>query len=126
MISRPAPADGHQHDCDSLRGFGSTRSDAMRSFPNSVRNLIVTAGLAGVVSACAPPPAPDTRAQDEAAIRAAETAWSAAAQAKDLEKAISFYAPDAIVLPPNEPRATSAAEIRKSWEGMLAMPGMNL
>src|ERR1700735_3833644 len=40
--------------------------------------------------------AQQSRAADEAAIRAASTAWSQAAQAKDLDKAVSFYGNDAI------------------------------
>jgi uncharacterized protein (TIGR02246 family) len=91
-----------------------------------VLRILAALGLTVVVGACAPATAPDTRAQDEAAIRAAETAWSAAAQAKDLEKAISYYAPDGSTLAPNEPRATGTAEIRKAWDSMLSAPGMNL
>jgi hypothetical protein len=43
------------------------------------------------------------RAADEAAIRAASAAWSQAATAKDLEKAVSFYADDALILPDKAP-----------------------
>lgn len=39
---------------------------------------------------------------DEQAVRDADAAWSKAAGAKDLDKTVSFYADDAIVLPPNE------------------------
>jgi len=56
-----------------------------------------------LLAACTPQPAapaepPDTRAQDEAAIRAAVKDWSSAAAAKDPEKFASFYADDAAVL----------------------------
>ena len=98
----------------------------MTGSTRSAWRILMALGLAAVAGACAPAPAPDTRAQDEAAIRAAETAWSAAAQAKDLEKAISYYAADGSTLPPNEPKATGTAEIRKTWESMLSAPGMNL
>jgi len=84
---------------------------------------LVAIALAG---ACAPPPAPDTRAQDEAAIRALETAWSATLQAKDLDKFVANYAPDAVVLAPNAPIATTPADIRKGLGDFLALPGLNM
>jgi ketosteroid isomerase-like protein len=43
---------------------------------------------------------------DEQAIRALDVAWSHAAEAKDLDKTVSFYADDASILPPNMPIAT--------------------
>lgn len=56
-----------------------------------------------VLAACTQQPqqpaaAPDTRAQDEAAIRSASQQWAAAAQAKDAEKFVSFYADEASLL----------------------------
>jgi ketosteroid isomerase-like protein len=41
----------------------------------------------------------DTKA--EQAVRNADAEWSKVAGAKDLDKTVSFYADDAIVLPPN-------------------------
>lgn len=92
----------------------------------TARSMLIAAGFAAFAGACAAPPAPDTRAQDEAAIRAAETEWSAAAAARDLEKSVSYYAADAVAMGPNEPKATGPAEIHKAWEGMLAVPGVKL
>jgi uncharacterized protein (TIGR02246 family) len=59
---------------------------------------------------------------DEEAIRKLETEWSAAAQNKDLEKAVSYYADDAAVMPSNAPIATGKAQIRDVWSQMVA-PG---
>ena len=56
---------------------------------------------------------------DEQAVRDADTAWSKAAGAKDLDKALSFYADDALVLPPNEPAVTSKDGIRNMWKGLI-------
>jgi len=42
-------------------------------------------------------------ARDQAAIEAACADWSKASQAKDLDKTMSFYADDAIVLSPKMP-----------------------
>lgn len=55
----------------------------------------------------------------EQAVRDADEQWSKAAVAKDLDKAISFYADDAVVLPPNHPAVTTKDEIRNLWRGFL-------
>src|SRR5262249_36033212 len=59
---------------------------------------------------------------DEEAIRALDVAWSNAAQSKDLDKTVSYYADDASVLPPNMPIATGKDAIRALWSKMLAGP----
>lgn len=56
---------------------------------------------------------------DEKALRDADDSWSKAAGAKDLDKTVSFYADDAIVLPPNEAMITSKDGIRNMWKGFL-------
>src|SRR5258706_14147645 len=42
-------------------------------------------------------------AQDETAVRAASAGWSKAAQSKDLEKSLTFFADDAIMISPQSP-----------------------
>lgn len=56
---------------------------------------------------------------DEKAVRDADEAWSKAAGAKDLEKTVSFYADDALVLPPNEAAVSGKEKIRELWKGFL-------
>lgn len=63
---------------------------------------------------------------DEKTIRDLDAAWSQAAQAKDLDKAVSYYADDASMLPDNAPIATGKAQIREAWSHLLAMPGVSL
>lgn len=70
--------------------------------------------------------AQQSRAADEAAIRAASAAWSQAAQAKDLDKSVSFYADDAIEFVDKGPLAKGKENIRGSWKTLLAMPGPGL
>ncbi len=55
----------------------------------------------------------------ESAIRAADEAWAKAAETKGLEGFMSFYAPDARALPPNEPIAVGLDAIRKSVKPMF-------
>jgi uncharacterized protein (TIGR02246 family) len=66
------------------------------------------------------------RAADEAAIRAASAAWSQAATAKDLDKAVSFYADDAVILPDKVPAVRGQENFRKNWAPLLALPGPGL
>jgi len=60
----------------------------------------------------------------EQAVRDTDAQWSAAAGTKDLEKTISYYADDAIVLPAHRPAATTKEAIRNLWKEMLASPGL--
>jgi ketosteroid isomerase-like protein len=57
-------------------------------------------------------------------LRDLDAQWSAAAGAKDLEKTVSFYSEDAIVMPPNASAATTKEAIRKVWQDLLASPGL--
>jgi ketosteroid isomerase-like protein len=63
-------------------------------------------------------------AADEQALRDADAEWSKAAGAKDLDKTVSFYSDDAIVMPPNASAATTMDAIRSAWKEMLASPGL--
>ena len=65
------------------------------------------------------PPA-DTRAADEAAVRAASAEWAKVATAKDLEKTLSYYAEDASMFPPNMPIVTGSEARRKMWTTLFA------
>ncbi len=65
-------------------------------------------------------------AQAEKTIRELDTAWSQAAQSKDLDKTVSFYADDASALPFNAPIATGKEQIKKVWADLMAKPGFSL
>jgi len=56
---------------------------------------------------------------DEKAVRDADAEWSKVAGAKDLDKTVSFYADDAMVLPPNQSMVTSKSGIRDLWKGFF-------
>jgi ketosteroid isomerase-like protein len=57
-------------------------------------------------------------------LRDLDDQWSATAGAKDLEKTVSFYSEDAIVMPPNASAATTKEAIRKVWQDLLASSGL--
>ena len=66
------------------------------------------------------------RAADEKAIRDLDTAWAQAAQSKDPDKASSFYADDASMLPAGGPMVTGIAQLRETWAHLMATPGYAL
>lgn len=65
-------------------------------------------------------------AEAEEQIRATDAAMTKAAQAKDLEKCVSGYAPDAVMFLPNAPPVHGIEAIRKVWQAMLAAQGANV
>jgi ketosteroid isomerase-like protein len=69
-----------------------------------------------------PATAADTKI--EQALRDLDAQWSAAAGAKDLDKTVSFYSDDAVVMPPNAPGATTKEAIRSIWKEVIASPGL--
>jgi uncharacterized protein (TIGR02246 family) len=87
--------------------------------------ICAAAFIACFATACAqqqPAAPPDTRAADEATIRAADAEWVKAAAAKDLEKCMSYYADDAVFLSSGAPAAVGKDNIRKNIQGLLAAP----
>lgn len=73
-----------------------------------------------------PTAAPDTRAADEAAIRALDADWVKAVADKDATKTASFYADDASVFPPAGPMAVGKDAIQKMFTALMAEPGFAL
>ena len=73
---------------------------------------LLSFAFAGTVSAA------DTKI--EQALRDLDAQWSAAAAAKDLDKTVSYYSDDAIVLPPNMASATTKEAIRNVWKDLIA------
>jgi ketosteroid isomerase-like protein len=67
--------------------------------------------------------AADTQAAEKT-LRDLDAQWSAAAGAKDVDKTVSFYSNDAVVMPPNAPADTTKEAIRKGWQDLLATPGL--
>jgi uncharacterized protein (TIGR02246 family) len=96
----------------------------------SLRRIGLAAGAVILVGcaqqAPAPTPPPDTRAADEAAIRAAVKEWSAAAEAKDAAKFASFYADDGVVMLGNAAPVRGHAAIAQMAEDMMKDPNFAL
>jgi uncharacterized protein (TIGR02246 family) len=95
----------------------------------SLHLLLVALFALTITVACAeqtpqkPAAPPDTRKADEAAIRAASSAWSKAFQEKDLDKAMSYYADDAALFVSNGALVKTKDAIKMAWKPVLAAPG---
>lgn len=53
---------------------------------------------------------------DADAIRNIEDQWGVANKDKDIDKVVSLFASDAVVMEPNKPISTGIEAIKKSWE----------
>jgi ketosteroid isomerase-like protein len=59
----------------------------------------------------------------EQALRDLDAQWSKDAGSKNVDKTVSYYSSDAIVMPPNAAAATTKEAIRSAWKEMLTSPG---
>jgi len=62
----------------------------------------------------------------EQAVRDQDAQWSKAAESRDVDKLVSFYADDAIVLPAHAAIATTKDSIRNIFQRLLSIPGVAL
>jgi ketosteroid isomerase-like protein len=87
---------------------------------------VALCGFAGVLfaSGCSRPAVVDAKAAEQA-VRDMDAQWSKAAAAHDLAGVLSYYADDAIVLPPNERTITNKQTNHDEWAALLT-PGMDL
>ena len=95
--------------------------------PVSLRSSLVlacTAALAGVAGCHSAPTAPRDHTADEAAIRQTDANWVKTAATHNVDAWDAFYAPDAVVLPPNEKTAADPASIRANIGELLGLPGL--
>jgi uncharacterized protein (TIGR02246 family) len=62
----------------------------------------------------------------EQAVRDQDAQWSKAAESRDVDKLVSFYADDAVVLPAHAAIATTKDSIRNIFQRLLSIPGVAL
>jgi ketosteroid isomerase-like protein len=93
-----------------------------------LRLLCIAPLLLVALVACQPKRGPVGTVNIEAeseSIRSAADAWSKAIGDKDLEKTLSFYAPDAEYLSAGRPAASTADARRRLWVEDYATPGFS-
>jgi uncharacterized protein (TIGR02246 family) len=82
--------------------------------------------LCGCAQRAADPPAAVSLAKEEAAIRATDAQWLAAAKSRDVEKTIAFWSEDATILQPDAPPIAGKAAIRKYVSDAFASPQFSI
>jgi uncharacterized protein (TIGR02246 family) len=90
---------------------------------------VMVAGFAvALMAGCsqAPTPPADTRKADEAAITAAGVALAQAAEAKDLDKCMSFYVDDPVLFVPGAPAVIGKDAVRQAFAGFLGVQALKL
>src|SRR5580692_4723838 len=85
--------------------------------------LVFAATATLLVEGCGSVAPKDTRAQDEATIRAYSAAASQAAHAKDVDKVASFYADDALAFSNYSATTTTKEEMRADTRKSFSDPG---
>lgn len=85
--------------------------------------LALVAVLAGCQSMSAPTPDP---VREEAAIRATDARWLAAAQAHDLERTVSYWTDDVYMMPPGGPAMVGKEALRRYVSGALSIPDFSI
>lgn len=86
----------------------------------NLRLLLVITFLAGAAIQIV------AQSKDENEIRKADAAWSQAAERKDLDKCVAFYADEASVFPFNAPIANGKDQIKQLWSQLMSKPGFSL
>jgi ketosteroid isomerase-like protein len=95
-------------------------------FPLTIKiSLLVLLLTIALATACQTQTAADTRSADEATLRNLDSEWSKAAGARDVDKTVSYYTAEAVVLPPNIPALTTKEAIRGLWQSMLGSSGFS-
>jgi len=104
------------------------------------RLLLAAVGAACLVAGCSNQPRPlskddlaklagelaQSHAADEAAIRAADQDFVKCAEAKDLDKCMSLYADDAVLLGVGSAAQVGKENIRKAIQGLISAPGLKV
>jgi uncharacterized protein (TIGR02246 family) len=84
--------------------------------------LAVVGALLGL-AACAPTPG---HTDVQAEILRLDAEWSKATQAHDVDRAVSYWADDAIVFPPGSPAVSGKAAIREFVAKSFQTPGFSI
>ena len=90
----------------------------------NVRFLLVLC-LLSLLPACGAPLSSGTGGSDEAALRKLDDEWSKAAGSRDVDKVVSYYTDDAVVMSPNIPTLTNREGIRNLWQSLLSSPSFS-
>jgi uncharacterized protein (TIGR02246 family) len=78
------------------------------------------------LAACTSMPPLSDPAREEAAIRATDARWLAAAQSHDLEHTLSFWSDDVYMMPPGGPPIVGKEALRSYIAGAFSIPDFSI
>ena len=87
-------------------------------------NSIVPLSL--LTLACSRAPAPPDLEAENAILMQTSRDWAASVATGNVDSMLSFWADDALVLPPDQPSVVGKTAIRGYVSGMLAIPGFTI
>lgn len=87
------------------------------------KSLFASHALLAALAACTGTPDP---LREEAAIRAADAGWLAAAQAHDLAQTVSYWTDDVYMMPPGQPAVVGKEALRRYVAGAFASPDFSI
>lgn len=107
----------YKFDAKSMLG----KKPVMRKWEGpEMRRYVFLVAVGIFITSCSSNATRQSQSDAVAAIRSSDDKWSAAAGKNDLEGTLSFYADDAVLLPPNAPIAKTRKLIRDSWASLLS------
>lgn len=97
-----------------------------RNLKMRTQSMLALAAVVAILISSSVALAADKAAADEKSLRDMDAAWSHAAETKDIDKTVSYYADDATFLPSNAPVVHGKDGIRAAWAQFMATPGYSL
>ncbi len=95
----------------------------MKCAPRPTGSLILAVGLLAFTPACSD--GIDSAAEAERLMEASRE-WSRSAEAGDIERMLSYWTDDAVILSPGEPERRGKAAIREHLKSSFALPGFEV
>jgi ketosteroid isomerase-like protein len=95
-----------------------------RRFSHVLVAMSVGSAVLSLTVACGKTAA--SRADSEQAIRAADSAWATAFNAKRLDESVAVVSSTGSVLAPNAPIATGTNAVRELFKGFMALPDLKI
>ena len=89
-------------------------------------NRFVLLAIVGVLLACTDCASVGSQTDVQSQILQLDAEWSRAAQDRDVDRAVSFWADDAIVFPPGSPAVAGKAAIREFVAKSFQTPGFSI
>ncbi len=89
-------------------------------------NRFVVLVIVGVLLACTGCASAGSQTDVQSQILRLDAEWSQAAQDRDVDRAVSFWADDAIVFPPGSPAVAGKAAIREFVAKSFRTPGFSI